>query len=173
MPNKADLRVIKKVQRKAAAWILRPKGLTYMDKLVSLDISPRLLYQEFQKILLFAKIMNSNVDIDWTKHMSRLDYGSTRKLQTRNFAARPLRLKKCEFDFWFRTCQLANLFKDYFKEDFLFDPNHKDKLLKVSKAFFRQIYRETNPWTWPLLCDCSSCKETETEKPNYHCISKR
>ena len=106
-----------------------------------------------------AKIMNGNIDIDWTKYMSRLDYGGTRLSQTRNIAAKPMGLKKCKSDFWFRACQLANVFNDYFKEDFLLNPNYKNKLLQVYKAFFRQIYDETNHCTWRLLCDCSTCKD--------------
>ena len=69
--------------------------------------------------------MNGNIDIDYTKYLSSLDYGGTRNSQTRNFAARSMRLKKCESNFWFRACQLAKLFNDFFKEDFLFNPNHK------------------------------------------------
>ena len=68
-----------------------------------------------------------------------------------------MRLKKCESDFCFRACQLASLF-NYCKVDFLI-PNHKNKL-QVYKALFWQIYSETNPCTWRLLCDCSTCKET-------------
>ena len=135
MPNKGDLRVIENVQRKAVAWILGPNGLTYKKKLVTLDISPLSLYQELHVILSLAKIMNGNIDIDWTKYMSRLDYEGTRKSQTCDFAARPMRLKKCETDLWFRTCPLANLFNDYFKEYFLFNSNHKNILLQVYKPF--------------------------------------
>ena len=68
-------------------------------KLVTLDFSPLSLYQELHVILLLAKIMNGNIDIDWTRFMSGLDYGATRNSQTRNFVARPMGLKKCESDF--------------------------------------------------------------------------
>ena len=145
------------------AGILGPDGFTYKEKLVTLDILPLSLYQEIHVILLLARIMNGKIDIDWTKHMSRLDYGGTRKSQTGNFAARTLRLKKCKFDFWFRDCQQANPFNDYFEEDFPI-PNHKIKPLEVETAFFRQIDREMNPCTWRLFCDCSVCKETKKLK---------
>ena len=39
MPNKGDIRLIKNVQQKAVAWILRPNGL-FHKKLVTLDILP-------------------------------------------------------------------------------------------------------------------------------------
>ena len=147
MPNEGDLRAVENMQRKVVAWILGPNGLSY-KKLVTLDLLPLSLYQELHVLLLLAKIMNGNIDIDWTKYMSRLGYRGTRNSQTRNFATRPMRLKEGESDFWFRACQLANLFNDYFKEDFLYNPNHKNNLLQVYNVFFRQIYSETNPCTW-------------------------
>ena len=112
MSNKGDLRVIENVQRKAVAWILGPNGLTYKEKLVTLDFSPPSLYHELPSIPIRAKIMNGN-DIDWTIYMSKLDYGGTRNSRTRNFAARPMRFKKCESDFLFRACHLGNVFNDY------------------------------------------------------------
>ena len=109
MSNKGELRVILIVQLEAGCWTLVPNGLTY-----TLDFLPFSLYQEIPVILLLAKIINGNIDIDWTKYMSRLHYGDTRN-STRYFAARSMRLKNCESDFWFRACQLANVF-DYFSQ---------------------------------------------------------
>ena len=67
-------------------------------KLVTLGFLPLSLYHELHVILLLVKIMNGNIDIDWTRSMSKLDYGATRNSQTRNFVARPMGLKKCESD---------------------------------------------------------------------------
>ena len=128
------------------------------------------MYQELHVILLLAKIMNGNIDIDWTKYMSRLDYGSTRNSQTRNFpskpklASKPMRLKKCESDFWFRACQLANLFNDYVRQDFPLNPNHKNNFLQVYKSLFRQFYSKPGTCTRWSLCDCGTCKETKKLK---------
>ena len=145
MRNNEDLRVIENVHQKAVAWILGPSSLTYKEKLVTLDMLLLSLYQELPVILLLDKTMNGNIHIDWTKYLTRLNHGGTRISQTRNFGARPMRLKKCKSDFCFRACQLANVLKDYFIEDFLLNPNHKNKLLQVYQALFRQIYSETNP----------------------------
>ena len=164
MPNKGDVRVIEHVEQKAVAWILGQNSLTYREKLVTLYILPLSLYQELHVILLLAKIMNGNIDIDWTKYMSMLDYGGTRNSQTRNFAAKPMRFKKCKSDFWFRACQLANVFNDFFKKDFLLNPNYKNNLLRVYKAFLRQIYSKTKPCTWRFLSVCSTCEETKKLK---------
>ena len=127
MPNKGDLEGIVNVHRKALAWILGPNSLTYKKNLVSLDV---LVLRIFQELLIRAKIWNSNIQIDWTKYMSMLYYGSTRNSQTCNFLARPMSLRSCECDFWCRACQLANRFNDYFKEDFFLNLNN-NKLLQA------------------------------------------
>ena len=135
MPNERELRVIENVQQKAVAWILGPNDLTCKEKLVTQAILPLSLYQELHVILLLSEIMSGNFDIDWTKYMSRLDYRGARNSRTGNFAARPMRLKKCKSGFWFRACQLANLFNDYFNKIFLSTRTAKTNFSKSTKPF--------------------------------------
>ena len=126
------------MQWKDLACILVPNSLTYKEKVIILDILPLSFYQELHVIRLFAKLMNDNFDIDWTKCISRYNNGCTTSSQTRNFSG-PTRHNECDSNLWFRACQLANLFIEASKEDFLFNPNHRSRLLQVYKAIFGPI----------------------------------
>ena len=90
------------------------------------------LYHELHVLLLFAKILNEEVDIDWRIYVTMTEVGSTRTQVTRNFKCQNFRLKKCESDFWKWACQLVNICNDYFKQDFLFHEDYKPKLSSVS-----------------------------------------
>ena len=99
------------VQLKDLTWILGPNGLTYKESSVTLDISPlciprnprnRVTYQNHERL-----------------HRHRLDEifvrGWTMKAQEiHKLASSPDPWdSKCVFDFWFRACQLANLFNAF------------------------------------------------------------
>ena len=71
--TKGDLRVIENVKQRPVALILGPNSLTYNKKFVTFCILPLPLYQEFHVILLPAKKMNGEIDINRTKCISRLD----------------------------------------------------------------------------------------------------
>ena len=68
-----------------------------------------------------------------------------------------MRLKKCQSDFWFRACRLANLYNKYFKCDILFDPECKNRLLGMYAKFFKTRYNESDTCTWRILCECNNC----------------
>ena len=77
----------------------------------------------------------------------------------RNFVCKQMRLKKCESDFWFRACRLANLYNEYFKCDILFDPECKNRLLGMYTKFFKTRYNESDTCTWRILCECNNCRD--------------
>ena len=104
---------------------------------MKLDILPVSLYQQLHVILLFAKILTGKLDIDWRSQVTITDIGTRRAQATRNFACQQIRLKKCESNYWFRACRLANLFNDYFKFDIIIDPGCKVKLLEVQNLLQR------------------------------------
>ena len=158
-PSKGDLGTLESIQRKAVSWIFITNNISYKDKLLKLDILPISLYQELHVILLFAKILTGKVDIDWRSQVTITDIGTRRTQGTRNFACQKIRLKKCESDYWFRACRLANLFIDYFKFDTIFDPGCKIKLLEVYTKFFKTRYNEADSCTWRILCGCNNCRD--------------
>ena len=149
------------MQRKAISWSFMTSNshISYKDKLVKLNLLPLSLYQELHVGLLFAKILAGKVDIDWRSHVSITDVGNRRAQMTRNFVCKQMRLKKCESDFWFRACRLANQYNDYFKCDILFDPACKNRLLGMYTKFFKTRYNESDLCTWRILCECNNCRD--------------
>ena len=158
-PSKGDLGTLESIQRKAVSWIFITNNISYKDKLVKLDIHQISFYQELHVILLFAKILAGKVDIDWRSQVTIADIGTRRTQAARNFACQKIRLKKCESDYCFRACRLANIFNDYFKFDIIFDPGCKIKLLEVYTKFFKTRYNESDSCTWRILCGCNNCRD--------------
>ena len=120
---------------------------SYKDKLVKLNIFPLSLYQDLHVGLLFAKLLAGKVDIDWSSHIRITDVGNRRAQMARNFICQQMHLKKCESDFWFRACRLADLYNEYFKCDILFDPECKNRLLGKYTKFFETRYNESDTCT--------------------------
>ena len=140
MPNKRNLGVIKNVQRKAVAWIPGPNRLTYKDNFTTLVVLP-LITPWTSLIPITWQIMNGNINIRWTKFLSRLDYGGTGNSRASFFVAIPIKLRKCESELWYRTCQLANFFNEYFEEEFLFNTNHKSTYPSLTNPFSGKLQR--------------------------------
>ena len=69
------------------------------------------------------------------------------------FQVRPPRKGKCELNFMYQTCRLANVLKVDLGEDF----GLKQRLLKIFWSKFEQ-YNEINKCTWKLACDCTANK---------------
>ena len=163
-PSKDDLGIIEKVQRKAISWIFMTSKshISYKDKLVKLNILPLSLYHELHVGLMFTKILAGKVDIDWRSHVSITEIENRRAQMTRNFVCKQMRLKKCESDFWFGACRLANLYNEYFKCDILIDPECKNKLLGMYTKFSKTRKNETDTCTWRILCECNNCRPEET-----------
>ena len=160
-PSKSNLKIIESVKQKAVSWILPNKVLSYKEKLLTLGILPLSQYHDLHVLLLFAKILNEEVDFDWRIYVTITVVGSTRTQVTRNFKCPKFCLKKCESDFWKRACQLANICNDYFKRDFLFHKDYKLKLRHLYRQFFKTTFCENDLCTWRLLCECTNCKEVK------------
>ena len=158
-PSKGDLGTLESIQRKAVSWIFITNNISYKDKLVKLNILPISLYQKLHVILLFVKILTGKVDIDWRSQVTITHIGTRRTQATRNFAYKQILLKKCESDYWFRACRLANFFTDYFKFDIIFNPGCKIKLLEVYTKFFKTRYNESDICTWRILCGSNNCRD--------------
>ena len=107
IPNMSDLSVLESIERKAVMWILNTKSISYKDMLMKLGILPISLYQEIHVILLFAKILNGKVDINWRNYVNITETGTTKYHITRNFSFRGFHLRICDSDWWLRACQIV------------------------------------------------------------------
>ena len=74
------------------------------------------------------KILTGKVNLNWKLYVSITEPGTTRYQTTRNFICRQPKLRKCESDYWYRPCHLANTFNEFFQYNILFHENHKAKL---------------------------------------------
>ena len=155
-PGKVELSQIESVQKKAANWITGAK-IPYKEQLLKLNLLPLSLYHELHVVLLFAKISMGKVDLNWKLHASITEPGTTRYQRTRNFICRQPKLRKCESDYWYRACHLANTFNEFFQYDILFHENHKAKLLDLYFVYFRLRYDENNTCSWRIMCGCNNC----------------
>ena len=159
-PGKVELSLIESVQKKAANWITGAK-FPYKEQLLKLNLLPLSLYHELHVVLLFAKILTGKVDLNWKLHVSITEPGTTRYQTTRNFICQQPKLRKCESDYWYRACYLANTFNEFFKYDILFHENHKVKLLDLYFVYFKLRYDENNTCSWRIMCGCNNCKNVK------------
>ena len=155
-PGKVELSQIEIVQKKAANWITGAK-IPYIEQLLKLNLLPLSLYHELYVVLLFAKILTGKVDLNWKLHVSITEPGTTRYQTTRNFIYRQPKLRKCESDYWYRACHLANTFNEFFQYDILFHENHKAKILALYFVYFRLRYNENNTCSWRIMCGRNNC----------------
>ena len=150
-PGKVELSQIESVQKKAANWITGAE-IPYKEQLLKLNLLPLSLYRELHVVLLFAKNLTRKVDLNWKLHVSITEPGTTRYQTTRNFICRQSKLRKCESDYWYRACHLANTFNEFLQYDILFHENHTTKLLDLYFVYFRPRYDENNTCSWRFMC---------------------
>ena len=103
------------------------------------------------------KVLTGKVNLNWKLYVSITDPGTTRYQTTRNFICRQPKLRKCESDYWYRPCYLANTFNEFFQYNILFHENHKAKLLDLYFVYFRLRYDENNTCSWRIMCGCINC----------------
>ena len=151
----------RKRSTETVSWILPNKVLSYKEKLLTLGILPLSQYHELHVLLLFAQILNEEVDFYWGIYVTMTEVGSTRTQVTWNFKCPNFRPKKCESDLWKRACQLPKVCNEYIKQDFLFHRDYKSKLCHLYRQFFETSFCENDLCTWRLLCECTNCKEVK------------
>ena len=161
------------VLQKAVAWTLGQNSLTYKEKLVANYILLLSLCHGLHAILMHSGIMNGNINIDWTKYKSRLDYVDTRNSETRNFNARPMRLEKCKSDFWFRASQLTNVFNDFLNKTFSSTQTIKPNFPTSTKPFSGKSTARPTPATGDCYVTAALVKRKDCKNSNYHFICKR
>ena len=137
--------------RKKAANLITGAKIPYKEQLLKLNLLPLSLYHELYDVLLFAKILTGKVDLNWKLQISITEPGVTRGQTTRNIICQQPKLRKCESDYSYRACHLANTFNEFFKYDILFHENHKAKLLDLYFVYFKLRYDENNTCSWRIM----------------------
>ena len=139
-PNKKELRLIEKLQKRAFKWILGESSDCYSTRCKKLKILPLSLYIEMHDLLFFLCVTKGKYDIDNDKYIQISNASiETRQASRGDFKLPCFSKHRSQHNFWYRGALL------------------KLEVTKLYWKYVNQRYTENNLCTWRILCFCDNC----------------
>ena len=157
-PNKSELRLLEKLQKRASKWILGESSDCYSTRCKKLKLLPLSLYSEMHDLLFFLCVIKGKYDVDSEKYIQTSSASpGTRQGSRGDFKLPCLSKHRGHHNFWYRGALLFNIFRQYI-DFFSFDEQSvKLELTTLYWKYAYQRYKENNICTWRILCFCDNC----------------